>query len=254
MRKSGVRVVGIRADNAKDGRSASQALREKIHISEIAGPEYSFLPRDHSMIVEAFVDSLKLHDIRLFVEGWGGPIGFGLAGRRPELFHSLLISNTWAWPAQDSPQLKRFSTMAGSFVGRFLITQFNILERVLVPNFSMTRKMGTTEVQGYYMPYPTPESRIPQAIFPREISASSSYLLEVETNLKKLANKPVLLIWGELDQGFGETERRRFMDHFSLAHVVLLPEAKHYVCVDEPYRTVDAIVTFERDEGRINVI
>ena len=85
--------------------------------------------------------------------------------------------------------------------------------------------MGPTELQGYYMPYPTPESRLPQSIFPREILASSEYLLEVEAGLERLVSKPVLLIWGMRDPGFGDRERDRFLDHFNHASVVLLPNA-----------------------------
>ena len=219
----------------------------------VAAPGFSFKPRDHSNVVEAFIDSLKLRDIRLVVEDWGGPVGLGVAGRRPDLFHSLVISNTWAWSAQDSPQLRRFSTITGSFLGRFLITQFNILERILVPNVLIARRMSPAEVQGYHMPYPTPQSRIPQAIFPREILASSEFLLEVEVNLKQLATKSVLIIWGELDQGFRESERKRFLNHFGNARVVLLPQAKHFVHVDEPDRTVNATLAFERHEGCLEV-
>jgi haloalkane dehalogenase len=84
-----------------------------------AQPGFSFKPRDHSNVVEAFVEALNLRDIHLFVEDWGGRIGLGFAGRRPELIHLLIITNTWAWPAQDTPQLRRFSFLAGSFLGRF---------------------------------------------------------------------------------------------------------------------------------------
>jgi haloalkane dehalogenase len=105
--------------------------------------------------------------------------------------------------------------------------------------------MGPTEVQGYYLPYPTRESRLPQAIFPREILASHAYLREVEAGLGNLAKKPVLLIWGERDPGCRKAERLRFLDHFNHAEIVLLPNAKHFVHVDEPSRTSDAILAFE---------
>ena len=59
-----------------------------------AGLGFSFKPHDHSKVVEAFVEALNLRAIRLFVEDWGGPIGLGFAGRRPDLIHSLVISNT----------------------------------------------------------------------------------------------------------------------------------------------------------------
>jgi haloalkane dehalogenase len=46
---------------------------------------YGFTPREHSLVLEHFVDRLGLHDLTLMVQDWGGPLGLGVAGRRPEL-------------------------------------------------------------------------------------------------------------------------------------------------------------------------
>jgi haloalkane dehalogenase len=48
-------------------------------------PGYDFRPRSHSTVVEALVDRLGLTDMVVFGYAWGGPIGLGMAGRRPEL-------------------------------------------------------------------------------------------------------------------------------------------------------------------------
>lgn len=220
-----------------------------------AGPNYSFKPQDHSHVIEAFVDALHLSAIRLFVEDWGGPIGLGFAGRRPELIHSLFISNTWAWPAQGSRHLEGFSMLVGSAVGRFLITRFNLFARYFIPNLTIAKTLTPAELMGYYMPYPTVESRIPQSILPHEILASEEYLKEVEAGLARLAGKPVLIIWGERDGAFGEIERNRLVkNHFGRAEVLLLPNAKHFSLLDEPERSVDAIVAFENGDSRVEVM
>lgn len=151
----------------------------------------SFKSANQSAVVEAFVNALQLTQIRLFVEDWGGTIGLGFAGRRPELIHSLFISNTWAWPAQGIASLERFSKLAGGAVGRFLITMFNVLEKYAIPNMTIARRMSAVESQGYLMPYPTAEFRIPQTIFPREILESYSYLKDVESGLERLKERPV---------------------------------------------------------------
>jgi haloalkane dehalogenase len=51
-------------------------------------------------------------------------------------------------------------------------------------------------------PYPTPASRYPQALFPKEILNSREFLAEVESGLAQLYDKPVLLLWGVADVGF----------------------------------------------------
>jgi pimeloyl-ACP methyl ester carboxylesterase len=40
------------------------------------------------------------------VQDWGGPIGLGFAGRCPDCIRSLIICNTWAWPAQGTKHLE----------------------------------------------------------------------------------------------------------------------------------------------------
>src|SRR5712692_1269371 len=49
-----------------------------------APPGYGFTPREHSAVLERFVDRLDLRDLTIMVQDWGGPIGFGFAGGRPE--------------------------------------------------------------------------------------------------------------------------------------------------------------------------
>ncbi|HLP31204.1 MAG TPA: alpha/beta fold hydrolase, partial [Geothrix sp.] len=51
----------------------------------IAPPGFGYTPGEQSRVVEAFVDRLGLQDLTLVMQDWGGPIGLGLAERRPEL-------------------------------------------------------------------------------------------------------------------------------------------------------------------------
>ncbi len=66
-------------------------------FSDAPAPEaftYSF---DHlSDVIERFVDRLGLHDITLYVQDYGSPVGFRLAARRPELIRGIVIQNAIA--------------------------------------------------------------------------------------------------------------------------------------------------------------
>src|SRR5258708_25377198 len=46
---------------------------------------YGYTPLEHSIVLERLVDALGLRELTMMGQDWGGPIGFGLAGRRPEL-------------------------------------------------------------------------------------------------------------------------------------------------------------------------
>lgn len=50
-----------------------------------------------SDIMEHFIDGLQLKQINLYMQDYGGPVGFRIASRRPELIHSLIIQNANAY-------------------------------------------------------------------------------------------------------------------------------------------------------------
>lgn len=62
---------------------------------EINDFTYSF--HNLSVVMEAFIDALELKDINLFVQDYGGPIGFRIALRRPGLIKSFIIQNANAY-------------------------------------------------------------------------------------------------------------------------------------------------------------
>lgn len=91
-----------------------------------APPGYGFTPQEHSRVLERFVDALGLKELALMVQDWGGPIGLGFAGRRPELVRSLIIGNTFAWPLSSQRRFRVFSWLMGGPVGRSLTTACNL--------------------------------------------------------------------------------------------------------------------------------
>ncbi len=119
---------------------------------------YQFLPREHSEIVESFVDQLGLSDLSMMVQDWGGPIVLGFAGRRPELVQRLIVGNTFAWPADKG--LAAFSRVVGNPVARFLIRRYNTLVKWLIPA-GTNRELTEPELAAYIGPFPTPASRLP---------------------------------------------------------------------------------------------
>ena len=206
-----------------------------------ARPGYAFLPREHSEVLEKFVDHLGLKDLRMMVQDWGGPIGLGFAGRRPELIHSVILGNTFAWPAQRSRGMAAFAKLVGSSPARFLITHYNALAKWLIPA-GINRKLTEGEMRAYMGPFPTPASRLPMWIFAHQILASAEYLAAVEAGLSGLKDRPALIVWGEADGAFGTPDRLRLMEHFPNHRVCLLNGAKHFIQENAPDEICAAIM------------
>ena len=79
----------------------------------------------------------------------------------------------------------------------------------------------------YRRPHPTPRSRIPVHVLPREILAAHELLSEVEQGLPRLAHLPTLIVWGDRDQAFKEPQRRRWEQIFPNHRTVILRGASH---------------------------
>lgn len=212
-----------------------------------AADGYDLLPQSHSRVVERFVERLELRRFTPVVQDWGGPIGLGLAGRRPELVEGLVIGNTWAWPVHDDPHFVRFSGFMGGAFGGFAIRNFNLFVNVMIPKGIMRKKLPREEMEAYRRPMATKARREATHVFPREIVRSRAFLAEVEENLERLAGRPALLCWGDRDIAFRPKELARFQALFPRATTVPLPGAGHYVQEDSPDEIADAIVTWSKE-------
>ena len=216
-----------------------------------AAPGYGFTPREHSAILENFVDRLRLKGITMMVQDWGGPIGLGFACRRPELVSSLVIGNTFAWPLDDQFRIRIFSWFMGGPIGRSLTSAFNF-----VPKFFFSRGMAqkvAPEVRAMYLaPWQDRARRAPATIAPRQLIKASPYLREVEASLGKLDDRPALIVWGKADFAFGEPERSRFERIFRRHQTVTFENASHFLQEDEGERIAEAIRSFCNASGEFS--
>jgi haloalkane dehalogenase len=205
-------------------------------------PGYRYTIAEHARVVEAFVSQLDLEGITLMVQDWGGPIGFFVAVRHPQRFRAFVVGNTFGWPVRGEKTFERFSKLMGSdFPGGLLVKRLDLFTNVFVPGGIKRKKLSAAEKQMYKRPHPTPESRIPVHVMPREILAAHELLSEVEQGLPRVAHLPALIVWGDRDQGFKEPQRLRWERTFPNHKTVILNGASHYIQEDAPEEIVAAI-------------
>jgi haloalkane dehalogenase len=211
-----------------------------------APPGYRFTPREHSAVLERFVDRLELRDLTVMVQDWGGPVGLGLGGRRPELISRLVIGNTFAWPLNNEPRVRVFSALMGGPLGRTLNRWFMLVPRVFFAR-GLAQGVPKEVLDLYFAPWRDPARRPPAAIGPHQLIAASSYLKEVEANLPKLADRPALIVWGTKDFAFHASERERFEASFPDHRTVLYENASHFLQEDVGDRIAEEIKAFRRE-------
>jgi haloalkane dehalogenase len=78
-------------------------------------------------------------------------------------------------------------------------------------------------------------------VFPRHITASRTFLADVQAGLPNLASLPTLVVWGDADFAFGTKERQRWEQTFADHHTVIVEGAGHFVQSDAPDRFAAAI-------------
>lgn len=196
-----------------------------------APPGYGFTPREHSRVVEQLVDKLGLQDLTVMVQDWGGPIGLGLAGRRPELVRRFVIGNTFAWPLTDQRRMRVFSAIMGGPIGRAISFAFNGVVRFFMTH-GVATKLPPEVLAMYLAPFQERSARRAVTIAPRQLIRAADYLAEVESGLARLVDRPALLVWGTKDFAFRETERQRFEALFPNHRTVLLEHASHFIQED----------------------
>jgi haloalkane dehalogenase len=197
---------------------------------------FGFTPAEHAAVIERFVEKLDLREITLLVQDWGGPIGFAVAGEQPERFDAYVVGNTWAWSMRDNRAARAFSAFLGGPIGRFLIERRNFFVERIIPR--ATRDVPERVMEMYRGPFPTPESRRPVAVLPKQIIAATSWLEEVES---RIPQRPTLIVWPTDDQAFRERERERWESLLPDHHTVTLEGARHYIGEDAPDEIVRAV-------------
>lgn len=208
-----------------------------------AASGYGFTPAEHAGVLAQLVDQLDLKQVTMMVQDWGGPIGFAVATQQPERFSAFVIGNTWAWPKSD-PGTQVFSRLLGGPLGGYLILQRNVFVERIIPGNVKRRKLSQEAMDAYRGPFPTPESRRPVHVFPREILGSRGFLEEVERGFPKLSDRRALLVWPTKDPAFRGRERGRWEQIFPSHRTVTLQGAGHYIQEDAADQIVDAIRTW----------
>ncbi len=204
-----------------------------------APTEYGFTAQEQADTMVAFFDRLRLDDVVVMVQDWGGPIGFNLVQRRPKRFKGIVIGNTWAWPLEGELRYKLFSWFMGGPIGRWINDRHNGVVHIFLKRGTV-KSLDRDAYAGYFQPF-LHGDRTPVTVFPRELIAASPFLRTVERGMERLKNNKALIVWGEQDFAFVERERRRFESLFPNHSTVLLPNASHFLQEDAPDEIAKAI-------------
>lgn len=196
--------------------------------------------------IEALLAHLGIEKFSLCVHDWGGAIGSGVATHNPQKVEKLVITNTAAFRSLNIP--KRIALCKIPGFGPFIVKAFNAFAWPAT-FMSVRNKLPAVVKNGFLFPYRTFRSRTAVANFVRDIPLSAKHptyatLSEIENNLTKLSEKPMLIAWGGLDFCFDDTFFNGWKQRFPKAETIYCTDAGHYLLEDAGSRLIPAITEF----------
>jgi acyl-CoA synthetase (AMP-forming)/AMP-acid ligase II/pimeloyl-ACP methyl ester carboxylesterase len=196
--------------------------------------------------LEDLLAELGIGRFSLVMHDWGGPLGTGLAVRRPADVERLVYFNTTLAEMSLLPGMIRRA--AAPVIGK-LLTHDTMQFLKLLTSFGVVQAMPEEVKRGYLRPYQTRAGRRAIWGFVQDIPFSPSHptaplMDDMVARLPTLADTPVKIIWGMKDPCFHPGILRQVAARFPQADVVRVPDASHLVLEDAPGRSIAAIREF----------
>src|SRR5579871_3443769 len=204
-----------------------------------ARPDFTNTLTGNSTLVERFIKTLALGEITLVLHDSSVSIGLGVVVRHPEWFQALIISNGFAWPLSDDPNINRFLKFVASPLARFMIVNFNFMLRA--GNVAVRNNLSSSERLAYLMPFADKDRRHHQHDLFRSILKSQDYLLDLKSRLPEISPLPVLLAFTDGDPSYKAGWLQRYERIFPNHSSVLIKGAHHFPQDDNPEAMVSAI-------------
>lgn len=184
----------------------------QIKAGEESRFEYSF--ENLSCVIEEFIDTLDLGPFLLYAFDFGGPVGFRIAVRRPELIAGLIIQNANAYDAGLSEGARHFANIDGHDVaGVRALERLMSLDGIKFQYLTGVSDPETIAPDSYMLDqhYLEPVERK---------AAMMALLLDYKTNLAEYPAwqdwlrrhlPPAQILWGRNDPLFTEAGARAYL-------------------------------------------
>jgi len=216
--------------------------------------------RDHIDNLERFVLAEDLRGLTLVMHDFGGPVGMGLAIRRPDRIRRI-VSVNGPTPLGQPDLIDRLTANAavapwfrwilkadanGTLEQVLGHLDFNILSTLKLNGFERNEIVTDPWLAAYAAPFPTARHAA-GAIGWAKGFATGAHDFEAppEGVAERLARKPALALWGEADRTLHADQfLPLFRQAFPAGYVRCLPGAGHYSPEDAPEEVADLVAAF----------
>ncbi|MDN3588666.1 alpha/beta hydrolase [Pedobacter aquatilis] len=177
-------------------------------MSSSPSPETFSYTFDHlSEIMEKFIDNLKLTSLTFYLQDYGGPIGFRIAKRRPELVKGLIIQNANMYLEGIGPDVQKIGALsaakdvAGLQAATNFMMSFDGIKEQYLYGASQPNRISPDSYNMDHFFFERPGIKeIQKALF-RDYENNFTKYPEWQDYLRK-HQPPALLVWGKNDKIF----------------------------------------------------
>lgn len=211
--------------------------------------DYSYTLLQRVKDLEELVNYLDIKNITLVLHDWGGMIGMTFAHFNREKISKLVILNTAAFHLPLSKKFPLPLKLAKSNLGKFLILNFNAFAYIASYICVKNKKLDKELRKAYLYPYNNQRSRLAIYEFVNDIPLNPSHISydivsEVQSNLYKFKNIPVLICWGKKDFVFDINFYNEWKKYFPNAECHLFENYGHYILEDSQGEIENIIENF----------
>jgi pimeloyl-ACP methyl ester carboxylesterase len=201
--------------------------------------------------VTGFVDALKLDSYVLYMQDFGGPVGFRVAMQHPERLRGLVIQNANAYLDGLTPARQAFFRNA-----RDARTPDELLELTkFVSDEAIRQRQYLRDVPGERSVRMTPDAwthDLARLATPEDRAAQVRLFQDYQNNIDaypkwqaflRARQPPTLVVWGKRDPAFIAEGAVAYLRDLPKAELVLL-DAGHFAVEEQPVAIAQHVVKF----------
>lgn len=206
-----------------------------------------------SVLMEHFLEQKQLNRYALYVQDFGGPVGFRIAARQPQHVSALIIQNANAYEEGLSAQIA--SNISTLKAGLNAETE-PVLDHILSPDgVKFMYQHGTRQPAALDSSTWTMDTAVLRD--PAAKAVQKGLLVDYHSNLKQYdawqayfrkAQPPTLIVWGKNDPLFTEAGARAFLRDLPQAELRLL-DTGHFALEEDVSAVADNLLSFAARHG-----
>ncbi len=197
-----------------------------------------------AQIINDAIGALDLSDVMLVGSDTGGGLCQLVVDAHPDRIGRLVLTNCDAFEeCPPYPFDVAFSVLRGPITIKALMGPLRLRAlRHSSLGFGLLISRPDPDVTAAWLQPCLNDSRICRDLAALLRQVAKTDLTDVATRLPRF-DKPVTLVWGQLDRCFSPNLGRRLAGAFGNAKLIEVPDAKTFVSLDNPGAVIDAIAS-----------